>query len=115
MTGCLFWHHSCGSVYALLDDLLACGVDILNPIQTSAAGMDPATLKAAYGDRLVFWGGLDVQQFLPQATPDEVRDEVAKLVGTLGQDGGYVLAPAHNIQGDVPPENIVAWVEAARG
>lgn len=104
-----YWHHSCGSVAALLDQLIDCGVDILNPVQTSAANMDPATLKASFGDRIVFWGGVDVQQFLPKATPEEVRREVRRLIGTLGQDGGYVIAPAHNMQDDVPPENIVAW------
>ncbi|MCL5268986.1 MAG: methyltransferase [bacterium] len=76
---CYYWHHSCGSIRPLIDPLIAIGVDILNPVQTSAAGMDPAGLKAAFGDRLVFWG---------------------------------VMAPAHEIQDDIPAENIVAWVEA---
>ena len=109
-----FWHHTCGSVYALLDDLLACGVDILNPIQTSAARMDPETLKAGFGDRLVFWGAVDVQDFLPRARPDEVRRGVTHLADTLGRSGGYVMAGAHNMQDDVPPENVVAWVETVR-
>ncbi len=111
---CAFWHHTCGSVAALLDEIIACGVDILNPIQTSAAEMEPASLKARFGDRLVFWGGVDVQQFLPQATPSEVGAHVRELIRVLGHDGGYVMAPAHNMQDDIPPENIVAWVEAVR-
>jgi uroporphyrinogen decarboxylase len=110
-----FWHHSCGAVARLLPQLIDCGVDILNPVQTSAVGMDPAQLKAACGDRLVFWGAVDVQQLLPRATPDEVRREVKRLIDVLGKDGGYVVAPAHEVQEDVPPENIVAWIEAVRG
>lgn len=111
---CYYWHHTCGSVYALLDELIACGVDILNPVQTSATGMSPEQLKADYGARIVFWGAMDVQQFLPQATPAEVQAHALSLMDVLGRDGGYVMAPAHNMQDDVPPENIVAWVEAVR-
>lgn len=115
LAGCYYWHHTCGSVFALLDQIIACGVDILNPIQTSAARMHPAGLKARFGDRLVFWGGMDVQQFLPYATPEQVKAKVGELVQILGKDGGYVLAPAHNMQDDIPPANIVAWVEALAG
>ena len=109
-----YWHHSCGSVYALLDALIECGVDILNPLQTSAAKMDPRGLKDRFGSRMVFWGGVDVQQFLPRATLAEVRQGVVELVQILGASGGYVMAPAHQIQDDIPPENIIAWVEAVR-
>jgi uroporphyrinogen decarboxylase len=98
----------------LLDQLIACGVDILNPVQTSAAGMVPAELKARFGSRLVFWGAVDVQQFLRTATPEQVRHGVLELVETLGAGGGYVTAPAHEIQDDIPAENIVAWIEAVR-
>ena len=105
-------HHTCGSVFPLVQDLIDVGVDILNPIQTSARGMDPATLKREFGDRLVFHGGIDVQQILPFATPKRVKEEVKRIVATLGQGGGYILAPSHNIQADVPPENIVAMYEA---
>jgi uroporphyrinogen decarboxylase len=104
-----YWHHSCGSVAGLLDQIITCGVDILNPVQTSAAGMDSATLKARFGNRIVFWGAVDVQHFLPRATPDEVRCTVRQLIDTLGREGGYVIAPAHNMQDDVPPANIAAW------
>ena len=111
LAGCYYWHHSCGSIFELLDPILACGVDILNPIQTSAFHMEPERLKAAYGDRLVFWGAVDVQQFLPLATPAEIPDRIRELLAVLGKDGGYVMAPAHEIQRDIPPENLVAWVE----
>ncbi len=114
LTGSYFWHHSCGSIHDLLDQLIACGVDILNPVQTSAAKMKPERLKAASGDRVVFWGGVDVQRFLPAARPDEVRERVRELAAVLGRDGGYVMAPAHEMQDDIPAENIVAWIEAIR-
>ncbi len=115
LAGCYYWHHTCGSVFALLDQLIACGVDILNPLQTSAAFMEPSRLKDHYGSRLVFWGGVDVQHFLPNATPAQVRQEINHLVTVLGEQGGYVIAPAHNMQDDVSPENIVAWVDTING
>lgn len=108
---CIYWHHSCGSIFDLLDQIIDCGVQILNPIQTSAAKMDPASLKKTFGDRIVFWGAMDVQQFLRQASPDEVRAKTRELVSILGKDGGYVMAPAHEIGSDIPFPNIVAWVE----
>ena len=111
---CYYWHHSCGSIVGLLDQIIACGVDILNPVQTSAWGMDPKSLKTTYGDRIVFWGGVDVQDFLRKATPGQVREQVCALAETLGAQGGYVMAPAHQVQDDIPPENIVAWIEAVR-
>ncbi len=112
---CYYWHHTCGSVFSLLDQIVECGVDILNPLQTSAAQMSPASLKERFGEKLVFWGGVDVQQFLPNATPDEVHQEVGNLIKTFGREGGYVMAPAHNMQDDIPPDNIVAWVETMQG
>jgi uroporphyrinogen decarboxylase len=111
---CYYWHHSCGSVFALLAQIIECGVDILNPLQTSANHMDPKELKLSFGDRLVFWGGVDVQQFLRSATPQPVYEYVLTLIATLGDNGGYVIAPAHNMQDDIPPENIVALVETIR-
>lgn len=115
LAGCAYWHHTCGSVAALGESLIACGVDILNPVQTSAAHMEPAQLKARLGDRLVFWGGVDVQQFLRLSTPAQVDAGVRELVAVLGADGGYISAPGHEVQDDVPPENLVAWIEALRG
>jgi uroporphyrinogen decarboxylase len=108
---CYYWHHTCGSVVKLLDQIIDCGVDFLNPIQTSAAEMDPRLLKSRFGERLVFWGAVDVQQFLPRATPEEIPEHVNDLLSLLGQNGGYVMAPAHEIQDDVPAENIVAWID----
>ena len=90
------------------------GVDILNPIQTSAKGMDAEKLKSEFGDQLVFWGGsLDCQKTLPFGTPDEVREEVRAHVRTLAPGGGYVFASVHNIQANVPPENVIAMFDAA--
>ncbi|MFC1671505.1 uroporphyrinogen decarboxylase family protein [Planctomycetota bacterium] len=111
---CYYWHHTCGSIAKLLDQIIGCGVDILNPIQTSAAEMDPASLKERCGDRLVFWGAVDVQQFLPRATREEIPVHVGELIRILGEHGGYVMAPAHEIQDDVPAENIAAWIDAVR-
>jgi len=91
-------HHTYGSVFPFVQDLIDVGVDILNPIQTSARGMDPAALKREFGERLVFHGGIDVQQILPFATPERVREEVRHIVATLGQGGGYIFAPSHASQ-----------------
>ena len=111
---CIFWHHSCGSIFDLLDQIIDCGVEIINPIQTSAAKMDPANLKKTFGDRIVFWGGMDVQQFLRESTPDVVRARTRELVDILGTNGGYVMSAAHEIGTDIPLENIVAWVEEVK-
>ncbi|GBE27467.1 methylcobalamin:coenzyme M methyltransferase [bacterium BMS3Bbin03] len=108
---CPYWHHTCGSVVKLLDQIIDCGVDILNPIQTSAADMEPKLLKDRFGDRIVFWGAVDVQQFLPRAAPEEVPEQIQDLIDVLGEKGGYVMAPAHEMQDDIPPENIAAWVD----
>ena len=111
---CLYWHHSCGSVAKLLPQIIDCGVDILNPVQTSAADMAPERLKDRFGERIVFWGAIDIQDFLRTATPAEVREGTADLIRVLGANGGYVTAPAHEVQDDVPAENIVAWIETAQ-
>lgn len=106
--------HSDGALYPLIPSLIEMGVDILNPIQTSAHGMDPVRLKAEFGDRLTFWGGsLDCQQTLPFGSPDQVAREVKEHVGVLKPGGGYVFAPVHNIQAGVPPENIVTMFDTA--
>lgn len=93
--------HTCGSVYELIPDLIEAGVDILNPVQTSAANMQPE-----FGSELCFWGGIDTQQLLANGTETEIKDEIKRLIDVLGKDGGYILAPAHNIQNSVPPERI---------
>jgi uroporphyrinogen decarboxylase len=106
--------HSCGSVFAILDDLVDIGVQILNPVQTSARDMDLATLKRRWGKDLVFWGGgCDTQRVLPCGTADEVRQQVRERVKTLKPGGGFVFTQIHNILAGVPPENVVAMFDAA--
>jgi len=104
--------HSCGSIAPMIPDMIDTGIDALNPVQVSADHMDPATLKADFGDRLAFWGGIDTQDILPFRSPAEVGDYVHFIIKTLGKGGGYVLSTVHNIQEQVPPENIVAMFEA---
>ncbi len=107
--------HSCGSIYALIPDLIEIGVDALNPVQVSARDMDTARLKREFGRDLTFWGGgCDTQYVLPRGTPEEVEAEVHRRVEDLAEGGGFVFCPVHNIQPDVPPENIVACYQAAR-
>jgi uroporphyrinogen decarboxylase len=106
-------YHTCGSVIEFIDDLAEVGVDILNPVQTSAGGMDPKVLKSRFGNKVCFWGGIDTQSVLPFGKPEEVREEVKKRIGDLAVGGGYVVAAIHNIRPEVPPENIVAMIEAA--
>jgi uroporphyrinogen decarboxylase len=106
--------HSCGAIFPLIDDLIEAGVDILNPVQTRATGMDPVKLKETFGDRILFWGGIDEQYVLPHGTRDEVFAEVEKMIRIMGKNGGYILGPGHNIQVDTPMENIVAMFDAAR-
>jgi uroporphyrinogen decarboxylase len=106
--------HSDGAVGPLIEDLVETGTDILNPVQTSTAGMDDtAALKARFGDRLAFHGAIDVQQMMPGATPEELRHEVARRIADLGADGGYVIAPCHNIGHDIAPERTIAFFAAA--
>lgn len=104
--------HSCGSVYALIPDFIDVGVQVLNPIQVAAANMDTARLRREFGKHLVFWGAIDTQRVLPAGSPDDVRAEVARRVRDLSP--GYFVASVHNIQAEVPPENILAMFEAAK-
>jgi hypothetical protein len=107
--------HSCGSVAAFLEDFVEAGFDILNPVQCSAAGMDPAWLKRAFGDRITFWGGgIDTQQTLPFGTPREVREAVRDQIRVFGSRGGFVFNTIHNVQARTPAENLVALYEAVR-
>ena len=109
------FYHTCGSVVSLLDDFVEVGIDILNPIQCSAKGMDPHMLKKKYGDKLVFWGGgVDTQRTLPFGTPEEVRREVRERCRIFGEGGGFVFNPIHNIQARIPIENLVAVFETVR-
>jgi len=105
--------HSCGSIYRIIPDLIEIGVDILNPIQTRAARMDPAVLKQEFGERLCFWGGgVDVQD-MPFLSVEEVEAQVEARMSALSPGGGFVFCPTHNIQAGTPPENIVAAYETA--
>lgn len=105
--------HSCGSILPIIPDFIEIGLDILNPIQPLAKGMDPLFLKNTYGKDLVFFGGIDVQELLPNGSPQMVKDEIRRRIDILGKGGGYILAPAHNIQPDTPIENIIAFFDAA--
>jgi uroporphyrinogen decarboxylase len=107
-------YHTDGAIYPILEDFIEIGVDALNPVQTSAKGMDSETLSRDFGGRLCFWGGIDTQHTLPKGSPEDVRREVESQIQTLGKNGNYVLSAVHNIQDDVPPENIVAMFEAAK-
>jgi uroporphyrinogen decarboxylase len=109
-----FWHHSCGSVHALIPDLMECGVEILNPIQPGAFKMEPERLKADYGSGLTFHGGFDTQNVLPFGTEAEIEAEVARVVNALKPGGGYIFSAGHNIQGDVPAQNVLAMYQAAK-
>ena len=107
--------HSCGSVRLLLPDFAEAGFDVLNPVQCSAANMDPQGLKKDFGDHFIFWGGgVDTQRTLPFATPDEVRAQVRERIRVFGQGGGFVFNPTHNVQACVPIENMLAMYEAYR-
>ncbi|MGD8473610.1 MAG: uroporphyrinogen decarboxylase family protein [Anaerolineae bacterium] len=107
--------HCDGAIARIVDDLIEIGVDILNPIQTVVTGFeDTYALKEEFGDRVCFHGGIDVQQVLPKASVADVRHEVARRIHDLGRDGGYILAPCHNINVDIPVENVVALFEAAQ-
>jgi len=114
LTSAKIWYHTCGSVVSLIPDLLDNGIDILNPVQISAANMGPRELKRRYGDRLTFWGGgIDTQHVLSFASPAQVREHVRANVEALKPGGGYVFNSVHNIQAGVPAENIVAMFDAA--
>jgi uroporphyrinogen decarboxylase len=105
--------HSCGSIVDLLPDLIDAGLDAFNPVQTNTRGMEPARLKAEFGDRIVLWGGgCDTRRVLPHGTPDEIREHVFRNLDILAPGGGFVFQQVHNIQADVPPENIVAMFDA---
>ncbi len=104
--------HSCGSVYAFIPDFIDAGVEILNPVQVSASDMNSARLRREFGHRLAFWGGVDSQHVLPHGTPADVRAEVTRRAQDLGP--GFIPYSVHNIQAEVPPENILAMIHAIR-
>ena len=104
--------HSCGAIADIIEDLIDCGVDILNPVQTSAVGMDPVTLKDKFGDRICFHGAVDTQKAMTGSI-EQVEDEVKKLIDILGRDGGFILSSCNHIQSDIPPENVARMFEFA--
>jgi uroporphyrinogen decarboxylase len=111
--GVKIMYHTDGAVMDAVDGLVDMGIDILEALQFDATGMDPKTLKKRWGNKLCFHGGVSVQKTLPYGTPDEVRKEVRERINVLGENGGYILAPSHVIQGGTPPENIIAFLEEA--
>jgi uroporphyrinogen decarboxylase len=107
--------HCDGAILKIIPDLIEIGVDILNPIQTVVKGFDDTrALKEQFGDQICFHGGIDIQQVLPNASLEEVRQEVARRINDLGRSGGYIIAPCHNINVDIPVENVIAMFDAAR-
>jgi len=114
LTHAKIWYHTCGSCIEYIPDLIENGIDILNPVQISAAKMDPQNLKNKFGEQLVFWGGgIDAQHVLPFATPEKIREEVRKNIDIFKEGGGYIFNNVHNIQAGVPAENIVTLFDAA--
>lgn len=112
--GLRVFYHTDGAAEPLIGPLIECGIDVLNPIQHVCPGMYPAGLKAKYGDRIIFHGGVDNQHVLPFGTPDDVRREVRMLKDTLGAGGGFICASCHNIQAGTPVANVLAMVDGAR-
>jgi uroporphyrinogen decarboxylase len=106
-------YHSCGSVIRFMDDIIEIGVDLLNPLQVSAKNMDPKVLKEKWGKKISFSGGIDTHDLMPKGTSKQVRDEVRNMIEIMAKNGGYILAAVHNIQNDVPPENIDAMLREA--
>lgn len=105
--------HTCGAVFPLIPDFIDIGIDVLNPVQPLAREMEPWRLKREFGYAISFLGGLDIQELLPRGTPGEIRAGARTLIDTYGPGGGYIFAPSHQIQADVPPENVVAMYDAA--
>jgi uroporphyrinogen decarboxylase len=104
--------HSCGKVQELFPELIELGLDVFNPLQPEV--MDPYEIKRRFGHELSFFGGMSIQQVLPHGTPQVVRDEARRLMERIGQGGGYIIAPAHDMPGDIPIENMVAFIETVR-
>jgi uroporphyrinogen-III decarboxylase len=107
--------HSCGGIYPIIGSLIDCGVDILNPVQTTAAGMDPNRLKAEFGEKISFWGGgIDTQDVLPFGSAELIREQVRERIEIFGRGGGFIFNPIHNVQEDVPVENLLAMYKAVQ-
>ena len=112
--GAKVMHHTCGSVYDIIENFIECGLDILQSVQPEASKMDPGLLKSDFGDRLCFQGGISIQKVLPFMKPDDVRSHVESVLGQMMAGGGYIAGTAHNIQADTSIENITALFEAYR-
>lgn len=106
--------HTCGAVYPIIEDLIEAGMQVMDPLQPIARGMEPARLKADFGERLSWWGGIDVQNTLPFGTQEEVAQEVRTRIGEMAPGGGYILSSSHRLQPDIPVANILAMYETAR-
>jgi len=104
--------HSCGAIQELFPDLIDMGLDIFNTFQPEV--IDVAFCKREYGQHLTFYGGISTQQVLPRVSPDELRHVINEMIALIGQDGGYIVAPTHSIPRDVPPENIVTFIETVQ-
>jgi uroporphyrinogen decarboxylase len=104
--------HCCGKVQELFPELIDVGLDVFNPFQPDV--MDPYEMKRRYGDRLAFYGGMSVQQLLPYGTPGQVRDEARRLMDEVGRDGGFIIGPSHDMPGDIPLENMIAFIDSVR-
>lgn len=104
--------HSCGKVQELFPDLIEIGLDVFNPFQPDV--MDVYQIKRQFGDRLSFYGGMSVQRILPHGTPEQIRIETRRLMDEIGREGGFIIAPSHHMPGDIPVENMVAFIEAVR-
>ncbi|MEN6536567.1 MAG: uroporphyrinogen decarboxylase family protein [Bryobacteraceae bacterium] len=110
----LIMQHSDGTVAPILDDWIEAGMEVFNPVQPGVPGHEPEELKRRFGDRLGFWGGVDQQRLLPAGSPQEIDQEVRRVIGILGRGGGYMVAPSHILQPDTPVENVQAFLDAAR-
>jgi len=113
--GAKIMFHSCGNVRSMIPDFIEMGIDIINPVHIKASGMEPHQLKMDFGRDIVFWGGgVDTQKILPYGTVSEVKTEVKKNIDALAPGGGFVFAAVHNIQSEVPPENIMAMCKVIK-
>jgi uroporphyrinogen decarboxylase len=110
--GAIVGQHSDGAVGGLFPDLVEIGLQVFNPLSPTI--MDPAEYKAAWGDKLTFYGGIDVERLMPFGTPEEVRAEVRRMAVLMGKKGGYILQTSHTVLDDVPTQNLVAYVEEVR-
>ncbi|MGQ9513496.1 MAG: uroporphyrinogen decarboxylase family protein [Thermoproteota archaeon] len=112
--GCKIMQHSCGSIRRIIPELIEIGLNILDPIQVRAVGMDPRELKSTYGNKIAFHGAVDTQRTLPYGRSEDVRQEVRMLIDTLGDGGGYILSGSQDLLPDIPVENILAMYDEAK-